>query len=113
MFLSLILFVILSVVAAYIASNNLTPIRVNLLGYPLNGPTGMILVSAFGAGVLFGVLVMLPALISRSWAVMRHRRQLQDLQDKQAKDMLAKDVQTKQPPPEVTKEAAQQEAQQQ
>ncbi len=88
MLLSLILFVIMSVLAAYIASNNLTPIHVSLLGYPVTGPTGMILVVAFGAGVLLGVVIMLPALISRSWAVIRHRRKLQDLQDAQDRQML-------------------------
>ncbi len=88
MLLSLILFVIMSVVAAYIASNNLAPMQVNLLGYPLTGPTGMVLVVAFGAGVLLGVVIMLPALISRSWAVIRHRRKLQDIQDAQDRQML-------------------------
>lgn len=83
MLISLMIFVILSVVAAYFASNNLTVIDVSLLGYPLKGTTGTLMVSALGLGVLLGVLMMLPALISRSWAVIRHRRKLQDLQDQQ------------------------------
>jgi uncharacterized membrane protein len=85
MLISLIIFVILSVFAAYFASNNLTVIDVSLLGYPLRGTTGTLMVSALGIGVLLGVLMMLPALISRSWAVIRHRRRLQDFQDLQAK----------------------------
>jgi uncharacterized integral membrane protein len=83
MLLSLILFVIMAVLAAYIASNNVTVIDMNLLGYALKGPTGVVVVSAFGIGVLLGIVAMLPALISRSWAVIRHRRKLQDLQDLQ------------------------------
>lgn len=85
MFISLIVFVILSVLAAYFASNNLTPITVNLLGYPLKGMTGTIIVTALGAGVLLGILIMLPALISRSWSEMRQRRKLQDYLDRQGK----------------------------
>ncbi len=85
MLVSLIIFVILSVLAAYFASNNLTVIDVNLLGYPVRGTTGTLIVTALGAGVLLGILMMLPALISRSWAVIRHRRMLQDIQDRQAK----------------------------
>lgn len=83
MLLSLILFVIVTILAAYIASNNVTVIELNILGYALKGSAGVVVVSAFGVGVLLGVVVMLPALISRSWAVIRHRRKLQDLQDQQ------------------------------
>lgn len=85
MLISLIVFVILSVTAAYVASNNLTVIDLNLLGYTVRNSTGILMVSALGLGVLLGVVMMLPALISRSWAVIRHRRKLQDLQDAQAR----------------------------
>ncbi len=83
MFLSMILLVIMTVLAAYIASNNAAVIDLNILGYPLKGSAGVLVVSAFGIGVLLGIVVMLPALISRSWAVIRHRRKLQDLLDLQ------------------------------
>ena len=85
MLISLIIFVILSVLAAYFASNNLTVIEVSILGYPLKSTTGILMVSALGIGVLLGILMLLPALISRSWAVIRHRRKIQDLQDQQAR----------------------------
>lgn len=80
MLISLVLAVVITILAAYVASNNLTPIAINLLGYPLRGTTGMLIVSAFGGGVLLGILLMLPAFISRSWALLRHRRKLEDLQ---------------------------------
>ena len=80
MLISLVLAVVITILAAYVASNNLTPIAINLLGYPLRGTTGMLIVSAFAGGVLLGILLMLPAFISRSWALLRHRRKLEDLQ---------------------------------
>jgi hypothetical protein len=80
MLISLIVFVIVTVVAAYFASNNLTMMDVNLLGYAVRGTTGVLMVSAVGIGVLLGIMLMLPALISSSWAEIRHRRKLQDLQ---------------------------------
>jgi uncharacterized membrane protein YciS (DUF1049 family) len=85
MLLSLIIFVVMSVLAAYFATNNLDPVVVNLLGYPIRGTTGTLMVTALGIGVVLGVVMMLPAYISRSWALIRHRRKLQDLQDQQAK----------------------------
>lgn len=81
MLISLIVLVIVSILAAYFASINLAVIHINLLGLPLAGTSGTLLVVAFGVGVLVGILGMLPMVISRSWAVIRHRRKLQDLQD--------------------------------
>jgi uncharacterized membrane protein YciS (DUF1049 family) len=85
MLLSLILLVIMTVLASYFATNNLDIIQVNLLGYPIHGTTGTLMVAALGIGVLLGVIVMLPAYISRSWSLIRHRRKVQDLQDRQGK----------------------------
>jgi uncharacterized integral membrane protein len=85
MLISMIVFVVLAILAAYVASNNLAPVEMNLLGYALRAPSGVLFVSALGAGFLLGVLLMLPAVISRSWALIRHRRKIQDLQDAQAK----------------------------
>ena len=80
MLISLVLAVVVTILAAYFASNNLTAMQITLLGYSVKGTTGIMIVSAFGGGVLLGVLLMLPALISRSWALIRHKRKLQDLQ---------------------------------
>src|SRR5512143_2449401 len=85
MLISMIMFVVLAILAAYVASNNLTPMNISLLGYPLRAPSGLLLVTALGVGFLLGVLLMLPAVISKSWAVIRHRRKIQDLQDMQAR----------------------------
>ena len=85
MLISMIVFVALFIVGAYVASSNPAMMQVDLLGYPLRAPSGLLLVGALGAGFLLGVLLMLPAVISRSWAVIRHRRRIQDLQDEQAR----------------------------
>ena len=90
MLISMIVFVVLAILAAYVASNNLTPVDINLLGYALRAPSGVLLVSALGAGFLLGVLLMLPAVISKSWAVIRHRRKLQDIQDMQDQEVKRK-----------------------
>ncbi len=81
MLISLILAVVLTILAAYVASNNLTVITVSLLGYPIKQTTGILIVGAFAVGVLLGILGMLPMVLSRSWALIRHKRQLQDWQD--------------------------------
>ncbi len=90
MLISMIVFVVLAILAAYVASNNLAPVNMNLLGYGLRAPSGVLFVSALGVGFLLGVLLMLPAVISRSWALIRHRRKLQDLQDIQDREVRKK-----------------------
>ncbi len=81
MLISLVLAVAVTIFAAYFASNNLTAIQINLLGYPIRQTSGIMLVAAFGIGVLLGILFMLPALISSNWSLIRHRRKMQDWQD--------------------------------
>ena len=81
MLVSLVLAVATTILAAYFASNNLTVMEINLLGYPIRQTTGILLVSALGLGVLLGVLFMLPALISSNWSLIRHKRKMQDWQD--------------------------------
>jgi putative membrane protein len=80
MLISLVLAVAVTILAVFFASYNLTMIDVNLFGYPVRGTIGVIMVVTLGLGVLLGVVLMLPALISRSWALMRHKRKIQDLQ---------------------------------
>ena len=81
MLISLVLAVAVTILAAYFASNNLTVIQINLLGHPMRQTSGIMLVAAFGIGVLLGILFMLPALISSNWSLIRHRRKMQDWQD--------------------------------
>lgn len=81
MLISLVLAVAVTILAAYFASNNLTVIQINLIGYPIRQTSGIMLVAALGIGVLLGILLMLPALISSNWSLIRHRRKMQDWQD--------------------------------
>ncbi len=81
MLLSLVLAVVFAVLAVYFANFNQTVVQINLFGYPVKGTLGLIIVVAVGIGVLLGVVVMLPSIISRSWALIRHRRKIEDLQN--------------------------------
>ena len=81
MLVSLIVAVVVAILAAYFASNNLTVIEINLLGYPIHQTSGILIVSALGIGVLLGIVFMLPPLISSNWSLIRHKRKMQDWQD--------------------------------
>lgn len=81
MLISLILAVAITILAVFFASYNQSVIAVNLFGYQVQGTVGLMMVVALGMGILVGVLLMLPSVISRSWALMRHKRKLQELQN--------------------------------
>jgi putative membrane protein len=81
MLISLIVAVAVTILAVFFASYNQTVASVNLFGYTVQGTIGLLMVVALGIGVLLGVLLMLPSVISRSWALMRHKRKLQELQN--------------------------------
>ena len=92
MLISLVLAVAGAILAAYFASNNLTPMQIDLLGQRVQGTTGVLMVTALGIGVVIGILIMLPALVSRSWDLIRNRRKLQDCQDRQAREYADEEV---------------------
>ena len=81
MLISLVIAVAVTILAFFFASYNLTVVQVNFFGHPVQGSLGLFLVIALGLGALLGVLLMLPSVISRSWAVMRHKRKIQDLEN--------------------------------
>jgi uncharacterized membrane protein YciS (DUF1049 family) len=81
MFISLIVAVAVAILAVFFASYNPTVVTVNVFGYAVQGTIGLLMVIALGLGILVGVLLMLPSIISRSWALMRHKRKLQELQN--------------------------------
>jgi putative membrane protein len=81
MLISLIVAVAVTILAVFFASYNPTMVSVNFFGYPVQGTVGLLMVVALGIGVIVGVLLMLPSVISRSWALMRHKRKLQELQN--------------------------------
>jgi uncharacterized membrane protein YciS (DUF1049 family) len=81
MLLSLVLAVVVGVLAAYFASNNLTMIEINVIGHPIHQTSGILMVLALAIGVVLGILFMLPPLISSNWSLIRHKRRMQDWQD--------------------------------
>jgi uncharacterized membrane protein YciS (DUF1049 family) len=81
MLISLIVAVAVTILAVFFASYNQTVVAVNFFGYQVQGTVGLLMVVALGIGVLVGVFLMLPSVISRSWALMRHKRKLQELQN--------------------------------
>ena len=81
MLISLIIAVAVTILAVFFASYNQTMVAIDFFGYQIQGTVGLLMVVALGLGVLLGVLLMLPSVISRSWALMRHKRKLQELQN--------------------------------
>jgi uncharacterized integral membrane protein len=80
MLLSLVLAVVLAVIAVFFANDNQTAAQVTLFGLPLAGKLGIMLVLAFGIGAFSGMAMMLPAYLAKTWALLRSRRKIEDLE---------------------------------
>lgn len=80
MLLSPILAVVFAILAAFFANDNQTVAQITLFGWPLQGKLGILIVLAFGIGALCGIAVMLPAYLARTWALLRSRRKIEDLE---------------------------------
>jgi uncharacterized integral membrane protein len=79
MIFTVIVTIAITIAAVMISSQNPTIVRVSLFSYLVEGPIGLLLLIALGGGILLGVILMLPALISRSWALMRQRKQMENM----------------------------------
>jgi uncharacterized integral membrane protein len=80
MLLSLVLAVIFGVLAVFFANDNQATTQIALFGLPLQGKLGTIMVLSFGIGALSGIVVMLPAYLAKTWALLRSRRKIEDLE---------------------------------
>ncbi len=80
MIITLILTIAVTIAAVVFSLENVTIIHITFFGYPVDGSAGLFILIALGVGVLLGVLLMLPPLIGNSWALMRHKRKLADLE---------------------------------
>jgi uncharacterized integral membrane protein len=80
MLLSLVLAVTFAVLAVFFANDNQAAAQITLFGWPLQGKLGTMFVLAFGIGALAGVAVVLPAYIAKTWALLRSRRNVEDLE---------------------------------
>ena len=80
MILSILLMFIVAIVAVIFSSQNLEVVTVNFFGSSIDGSVGLFLLIALGLGILLGILLMLPSLISRSFMAARHRRRVAELE---------------------------------
>lgn len=80
MLLSLVLAVIFAVVAVFFANDNQAAAQITMFGMPFQGKLGTMLVLAFGIGALSGIVVMFPAYLAKTWALLRSRRKMEDLE---------------------------------
>ncbi|HEY9152082.1 MAG TPA: LapA family protein [Anaerolineales bacterium] len=82
MIVSLILTLVAAIVAVIIALENTTMVQVTFFGYAVQGSIGLFMLIALGVGVVFGIILMIPALIGRSWSVMQSKRRIAQLENK-------------------------------
>ncbi len=81
MIFSLIFTVVVTIVAVMFSLENTTLVRVSFFGYPVDGAIGLFMLIALGLGLLLGILLMIPPLLGRSWALELHKRRLAKLEE--------------------------------
>ena len=80
MILSILFMFIVAIVAVIFSWQNPEIVNVNFFGAPIDGPVGLFLLVTLAVGVLLGILLMAPSLISRSFVAARHRRRVAELE---------------------------------
>jgi lipopolysaccharide assembly protein A len=80
MIISVVIALVVAIVAVMFSLQNTTLVTVTFFGYPVDGAIGLLMLLTLGVGVLLGILLMLPSMIGRSWALMRHKHKLAELQ---------------------------------
>ena len=81
MIISLILTIVVVILAVVFSLQNTQVVHVTLFGYSYQGAIGLILLIALGLGVVLGILLMVPSLLRRDFALGRHRRRVEELED--------------------------------
>jgi uncharacterized integral membrane protein len=82
MIVSVILLLAAVILAVIVALENTAMVTVSFFGYAVQGAVGLFMLIALGAGVVLGILLMIPALIGRSWTVMQNKRKIAQLENK-------------------------------
>ncbi len=82
MFFSLVIIVAVAILAVFFSSYNQTIVEIDFFGYAIHGTIGLFLIVALGIGVLLGVIMMLPSVWKRSFAIQRQRKQMEELDQK-------------------------------
>ena len=85
MLFSLIITLLITIGAVFFASYNHTMTRINLFGYGIDGEVGLFMIVAIGIGILLGVIIMLPSVWKRSWAITRQQREINELSQQPAR----------------------------
>jgi hypothetical protein len=85
MLFSLIITLLVTIGAVWFASYNHTMTHIDLFGYGIDGEVGLFIIVAIGIGVLLGVIIMLPSVWKRSWAITRQKREISELEQKPAR----------------------------
>ena len=85
MVFTLIVTIVVAIAAVLFASYNHQVTHVDLFGYGVDGEVGLFIIIALGVGVLIGVLLMLPSVWKRSWAVTRQKRVIEELGQKRSR----------------------------
>jgi uncharacterized integral membrane protein len=81
MIISLILTIVVAIVAVLFSLQNTQVVHVTFFGYSYQGAIGVFLLVALAVGVMLGVLLMVPSLLRRDFALGRHRRRMEELED--------------------------------
>ena len=82
MFFSIVIIIVVAILAVFFSSYNQTLVEIDLFGYAVQVTIGLLLVIALGMGVLLGVIVMLPSVWKRSFAIQKQRKQMQGMVEK-------------------------------
>ena len=85
MIVSLILTLIAAAFAVMIALENTTMVQASFLGYAVQGSIGIFMLLALGVGVIFGIILMIPALIGHSMSARQTKRRIAQLESQPAR----------------------------
>ena len=80
MIFTLILALAIAILAVFFALENTMMVTVSFFGYGVDGSLALFLLIAMGAGVLVGVLIMVPGRIKSGLSNARSRRKISDLE---------------------------------
>ena len=85
MIISIILLLGAVILAVIVALENTAMVTVSFFGYAVQGAVGLFMLLALGAGVVMGIILMVPALIGRSLAAMQSNRRAAQLEKRPSK----------------------------
>ena len=90
MIVSLILMLVTVILTVMIALENTMMVQATFFGYAVQGSIGLFMLIALGVGVVFGILLMVPALIGHGWTAMQSRRKIAQLEYKPSRKKASK-----------------------